>query len=637
MAYGLITLVAGTTGSYAGYGRTGSAFATGSISAEPFDGQTLVAFLTSASADFIQLNGNTVATFLDTAVSVNGRVWTIAQPGTFASGVTQYALTTTGSEFASGTSYSVGTGALGYALHAVTPLVIHGPDTSPALPAAVGDRRTFSTQRGMTLPAAVRYMAIKVSVTQASNWPPFLVAANGYPSWTNNAFIGGASFWSDFVIGTEDPTNGNRLTQFTGETTVPYEIEVIEAWYDAGANRWRGAMNGVDAEIDVTGFDANFTAMLYCMYDAGAMELHRSVVLDRVPTTGERADLRSFIVGPPIITRIFLNAQEGSTWTVPAGVTTLNWFGLGGGGNGTGSANTTGQKASGGGAAFGFGSWSVTAGQTLSMQSIPQAGRGSTSYDTDIYVAQGARNINVSGGRNANAGTAGTANNGNNFVTGSGVTGTFINGINGTAQATASRGGSGGPASAGQYGVGKAGGASSGAAGSGGGGTNGGSSTVGVNGAAANGGNGGIGPTGTAGGVGATTTVNAQNGANGSGGGAGRSTASRYNGANGGNTAAYTDNSGGPNNGASVGFGGGGGGSGSGSAAAVGGAGGYGAGGGGGGVRGNGGAGWFVIQYIDPNPPTPVDYRYKGANWAARYLGAAAENVRYQGAQTLHS
>lgn len=33
---------------------------------------------------------------------------------------------------------------------------------------------------------------------------------------------------------------------------------------------------------------------------------------------------------------------------------------------------------------------------------------------------------------------------------------------------------------------------------------------------------------------------------------------------------------------------------------------------------------------------TGTDYRYKGANWAARYLGAAAENVRYQGAKTLH-
>lgn len=107
-----ITLTAGDLSSaLQGYARSGSALASsfGSITAEPFAGFAVDYLYTSASGDYLALVGDTTGTFSETSFTVNGNAWALGS-GTFASGVTEYPLTTSGGEFVNAVAYTIVTG-----------------------------------------------------------------------------------------------------------------------------------------------------------------------------------------------------------------------------------------------------------------------------------------------------------------------------------------------------------------------------------------------------------------------------------------------------------------------------------------------------------------------------------------------
>lgn len=219
-----------------------------------------------------------------------------------------------------------------------------------------------------------------------------------------------------------------------------------------------------------------------------------------------------------------------TTYTIPAGVSSITVMGTGQSGA---AASVSGSGGgAGGGAAMGV-TFAVTAGEVFNC-SIPAGG---TSAATTFTAASGAtRTMSVDFGRNA-ASTSGGAggSSANNTQTGGTTIYSFSGGAgsNGGTSQGGSGGGAGGPSGNGA----NAGTVSAGNAAGGGGGANGGG--VGANATSGHGGAGGTGPLGAAGGAGATSTTNAGGGTSGSGGGGGFNNASHLSGGNGSHNGEY--------------------------------------------------------------------------------------------------
>ncbi len=221
-----------------------------------------------------------------------------------------------------------------------------------------------------------------------------------------------------------------------------------------------------------------------------------------------------------------------TTYTIPAGVTSITVKGTGQSGSGVSGSG----GGAGGGAAMGV-TFAVTPGEVFNC-SIPAGG---TSAPTTFVAASGTtRTMSVDYGRNASTATGAVGgSSANNTQTGGTTVYSFSGGSGGNAVSVGAGGGGG---AGGPNGDGKNGGNGSSATNGagGGGGANGGSATAGNSGVAnTKGGDGGIGPSGSAGGSGATSSTNATNGANGSGGGGAFNSAGRVSGGIGSHNAEY--------------------------------------------------------------------------------------------------
>lgn len=360
-------------------------------------------------------------------------------------------------------------------------------------------------------------------------------------------------------------------------------------------------VNGVECPVISTSYDSGSDSS-NVMYYYTSLFINGNTYTVTIPATA-----------PTIVTQIILG--QNSTWTVPAGVTKLTRLMLqGAGGNGYRATTNMGVAPGGGGGSFlQFSNVTVTPGAVYDVNADPlgTGSSGSSTYYASVFSSQS----NPTDYASASNGEDAVAVSGSGWGGGGG---TSYNGIF-TTPAIDHYGGDGG-ASGDNYGGGGGGGAayqadgrkggeswnSSVASGGGGAGAGVTSSTDGSNPIGTTGGNGGYGS--DAGGAGATSSSSSQNAAAGSGGGGGggSSTSPYRDGANGAFIALFTDNSGGANNGISVGPGGGGGGRGVGDTTAKGGNGGYGAGGGGGAsaTGQKGGAGYIVIQYVLPSDTT---------------------------------
>jgi len=282
--------------------------------------------------------------------------------------------------------------------------------------------------------------------------------------------------------------------------------------------------------------------------------------------------------------RIFKTSDTSVAASDFSPATSVKVYCLGPGGNGSAG---TGTRRGGGGGAFAIKN-SLAISGTVSMQ----IGAGGSDTDTwfkstsDVLAKAGITGLLSSGGTGgAAASCVGDTK--------------YSGGDAGLGGSSSYKGGGGG--AAGPSGAGKNGGTAANNASGGGGGSNGGSSTAGQDGQSGGiGGNGGAASDGTAGGTG-TGSGNGGDGSNGSGGGG----TDNIHGGNGGTQVLFTDNSGGPYNGQTVGVGGGGGGSGI--SSGNGGNGGPGAGGGGArSTAGAGGAGWIVVEWDDSGGSTSL-------------------------------
>jgi hypothetical protein len=388
---------------------------------------------------------------------------------------------------------------------------------------------------------------------------------------------------------------------------------------DLGTKKYEPGSLSASTQYDFELYAENWNTSFSTIYSAKYSGVYGSVLYNGSATKriadGPTSQVTGTTSAPAAPTYVLLTAGAG-TWTVPAGVTTIDVFGIGAGGGGGGGSSSfggLGGRSGGGGAYAEVLSLSVTPGQTTYYNApAGPAGNAAGSFQATSAAT------NTWFNKTSNAVPASTTDGirANSAVEDAGgTTATSVGSTKyagGNGQSNFGKGGRGGGGAAGPSGAGKNGGSSAGDyAGDGGGGANGGSSTAG--GTVTSPSVSGVGGAGNSGsGGGAATSSLDQAGNNGSSGGGGSGGANRGSvaggvGGKGGMESVWSITAGGTA-GPAGGSGGGGCGDGTGNAGVGGSATlGYGGGGGGGGyglagsgvdaAGGDGGAGCIVIKY----------------------------------------